>query len=131
MGIWTFITGIISPITDLLGKIVTKDEDALKVQAAISKIENEMAAKLVDYESKLVDARSKILIADAQGKSWLQRCCRPIALLTFLCLVVADIFDLLPKELPPDAWTLLKIGFGGHYGVDVAEKIAPYLSKNK
>lgn len=114
MGIWSFVTALVKPVTDLLGKIVTKEEDVLQVKAAISRMENEMASKLLDYEAKLLEAKSKIIIADAKGTSWLQRNWRPISMMTFLYLVVADIFEILPSHLTKSAWGLLKIGLGGH-----------------
>lgn len=131
MGIWSFVTGIFFPVTDLIGKVVTKEEDVLKVQAVIKSMENEIASKLFEYESSLLDAKSKIIIADAQGASWLQRNWRPISMMTFLFLIVADAFNLFPFKLTKDAWDLLKIGLGGHIVSDAAARIAPHLSKRK
>jgi len=45
--------------------------------------------------------------------SWLQRIWRPLTMLSFLALVVADSFGLLVFRLSAEAWTLLQIGLGG------------------
>lgn len=129
MGIWAFVTGIISPVTDLLGKVVTKEADILKVEAAIAKIENAMASKLIEYETKLLEAQSKIITSEAQGSSWLQRSWRPITMMTFLILVVADAFGVTQFRLAPQAWTLLQIGLGGYVIGRSAEKVAPHIAR--
>lgn len=131
MGIWAFISGLVSPIADLLGKVVTKEEDLLRVETEIAKIKNEMASKLLDYETKLLDAQSKIIVSEAQGTSWLQRSWRPITMMTFLVLVVADAFGLTQFRLAPQAWTLLQIGLGGYVIGRSAEKVAPHITRNK
>ncbi len=130
MGIWSFVTGIFSPVTDLIGKVVTKEEDILKVRNAIATAEHEMASKLIEYETKLLESKTKVIVADAKGESWLQRCWRPIANLTFLALAVADAFGLV--KLTPQAWTLLTIGMGGGIIGRTFDKNIPHLAnKNK
>ena len=133
MGVLSFISSIISPITNLIGKVVTKEEDRLKVKAAIAKLENEMVAKLLEYEAKLIEVQSKVIVSESQGAGWLQRSWRPITMLTFLGLVVSDTFGLTTFRLAPQAWTLLQIGLGGYVIGRSAEKVLPRLSslKNK
>lgn len=130
MGIRSFVTGLFNPVTDLLGKIVTKEEDILQVKAAISRIENEIASKLLEYETKLLESKTKVLVADAQGASWLQRTWRPITMLTFLCLIIADTFGLTTFRLTDKAWTLLQLGLGGYVIGRSAEKIVPNVIKS-
>lgn len=129
MGIFSFISGLITPISSLIQKVVTRDEDRLKIESAIVKMENELAEKFLEYESKLLDAKSQIIIADAQGNSWIQRTWRPISMLTFLVLIVLDVFGVI--SLPEKAWTLFTIGMGGHVVGRSAEKIAPNFRKTK
>lgn len=131
VGIWAFISGLVSPVTDLIGKVVTKDEDLLKVEAALEKIKNEMASKLLDYETKLLDARTKVIVADAQGESWIQRCWRPITYLTILILIVIDAFGLTIVQLPLQAWTLLTIGLGGEIVGRACDKNIPHLANKR
>ena len=131
MGIFSFIAGIISPVTDLLSKVVTKEEDVLRVHAAIAKVENEIASKFLEYETKLVEAQAKVITSEAQGAGWMQRSWRPITMLTFLALVVADTFGLTEVRLAPQAWTLLQIGLGGYVVGRSAEKVAPHITKHK
>ena len=78
---------------------------------------------MLDVEKQMVQAKSSVITAEANGQSWLQRNWRPITMLTFLVLVVCDSFGLLnPFRLAPQAWTLLQIGMGGYVIGRSAEK---------
>ena len=92
MAISDFLSGLISPVTDLIGKLVTTDKDRAEAQLKLETLRNEIASKLLDYESKLLESQSAIIQAEAKGASWMQRNWRPITMLTFLILVVCDSF---------------------------------------
>lgn len=130
MGIWSFVTSIFSPVTDLIGKVVTKEEDIMKVEAAIAKVQNEVVSKIMDYEARILEAKAKVIEAEAKGAGWLQRAWRPITMLTFLGLVVADTFGLTTFRLSAEAWALLKIGLGGYVIGRSAEKMVPNVIKS-
>ncbi len=84
-------------------------------------------AQALDYEKQLLESKTAIIKAEAQGQSWLQRSWRPIAMLTFLFLAVCDGFAILSSPLAPQAWTLLQIGLGGYVVGRSAEKIVPKI----
>jgi len=131
MGIFDFIGSIISPVTDLIGKIVTKDEDKAKVTAEIDKIKNELSVKMMEYETKIMELRTSILVAEAQSQSALTRMWRPITMLTFLAIIVyqgifVSIFNLPPvsyESIPAQMWTLLTVGIGGYIAGRSVENI--------
>jgi hypothetical protein len=83
--------------------------------------------------TKLIDSihtrQAKVIQAEAQGSSWLQRNWRPITMITFLILVVCDAFGLLTFRLAEQAWTLLQIGLGGYVIGRSVEKSAPAVIK--
>ena len=132
MGIFSFISAIFKPAAELIENLHTSDEEKLKVQSEIKKIENELLGKVVEYEKQLMEHKATIITAEATGHSWLQRNWRPITMLTFLALVVLDAMGLLAYEkgLPKEAWTLLQIGLGGYVIGRSAEKVTKEL-KNK
>ena len=76
-------------------------------------------------------ARAKLarLEAEAGGQSWLQRNWRPLTMLAFLVLVIADSFGLLAFRLTAEAWQLLQIGLGGYVVCRSVEKIVPRLGQ--
>lgn len=129
MGIFDFIGSIIKPITNLIDDLVTSDEERGLIQTKMAELQNSITAKMIDYETKLMEAQSSIIVAEAQGQSWLQRSWRPITMLTFLVLVVCDSFGLLAFRLASEAWLLLQIGLGGYVVGRSAEKIVPKLVK--
>ena len=125
--IWDFLKAAISPITQLIDDVHTSDEERLALKNAAAKIEAEVGFKLLDYEKQLLTAQSNIVMAEANGGSWLQKSWRPITMLVFLALVVADSFGWLSSPLAPQAWTLLQIGLGGYVVGRSAEKTLPKL----
>ncbi len=131
MGILSFISNIFKPAAELIDDISTSKEEKLKLKNEFFEIEHQLQTKILDYESKLIEAQSSIIRAEATGKSWMQRNWRPITMLTFLILVVLDSFGLLKVHLSPKAWTLFQIGLGGYVIGRSAEKIVPSLVKSK
>jgi hypothetical protein len=123
MGIFDLIGSVVKPIGDLIDSITTTDEERNDAKIKLNEIENNLVIQLIDYEKTLVEAKSKVIEAEAKGESWLQRNWRPITMLTFLILVVCDSFDLLAFRLSNEAWTLLQIGIGGYVVGRSGEKI--------
>lgn len=123
MSVFSFISSIFEPAVKLIDDLHTSDEEKLQMQAQIKKVENELLAKIIDYESQLLEGKTKIITAEATGQSWLQRSWRPITMLTFLILVVMDSFGWLANPLADEAWLLLQIGLGGYVTGRSAEKI--------
>ena len=102
---------------DALGVVkafVKKPEDLAKVENAMREIENKVVLQYLDFEKALMTAQANVVRAEAQGHSWLQRNWRPVTMLTFLVMFVANQLGLLPVPLPPEAMSLLKIGLGGY-----------------
>ena len=129
--VWGFISGLVQPVADLIDNLHTSDEERLAVQAKLSQIQHQMTEKVMAYESRLLDAKASVITAEAQGQSWLQRNWRPITMLTFLVLVVADTFGLTTFRLAPEAWSLLQIGLGGYVVGRSVEKVVPHLKKGQ
>jgi hypothetical protein len=129
MNVFSFISNIFEPAVKLIDEIHTSDEEKLQLQAQIKAVENELLAKVIDYESKLLESKTAIITAEATGQSWMQRNWRPITMLTFLALVVLNSFGLLVTPLANEAWTLLQIGLGGYVAGRSAEKMSQQYLK--
>ncbi len=125
---WTFLSGLVSPLTNLIDELHTSEDERLQVKASIFEMQTQLADKVMEYETKLMQAQAQVITAEAQGASWLQRNWRPITMLTFLILVVADAFGLTAFRLADEAWTLLQIGLGGYVVGRSAEKIVPKIT---
>lgn len=129
MNLLSFIGDIFKPAAKLIDAVHTSTEEKMKLNAAIKTIENELLVKVIDYETKLLEAKASIITSEAQGASWMQRNWRPVTMLTFLVLVVCDSFGLLAFRLSAEAWLLLQIGLGGYVASRGAEKIVDNYKK--
>ena len=125
MSIWNFLSGLVQPVAEIIDNVHTSEEERLQIKAKLFEMQNKMASQVMDYEARLLEAKTQVITAEAQGASWLQRTWRPITMLTFLALVVADTFGLTTFRLAQEAWTLLQIGLGGYVVGRSAEKIIP------
>lgn len=125
-----FVAGALKPIADLIDAVHTSEEEKGQIRAALAAVQVEFLSKVLDYEARVNESRAAVLMAEAQGNSWLQRSWRPITMITFLVLVVGDAFGLLANRLAPEAWTLLQLGLGGYVVGRSAEKVAPILAES-
>ena len=131
MDILSFISGIFKPATYLIDNMHTSTEEKLTLKNKLTVIENTMTAKVIDYETKLLAAKTSIITSEATGESWMQRNWRPITMLTFLVLVVCDSFGWLVNPLADEAWVLLQLGLGGYVVGRSGEKIIGKLKAAK
>jgi len=128
MPILAFLSSLFAPAVDVVKTVEANEATKLQLQNQLGILQNQLAAKMIDYESQLLSAQADVVKAEANGSSWIQRNWRPITMLVFLVLVVLDSFKWLPNPLAPQAWTLLQIGLGGYVIGRSAEKIAPHVA---
>ncbi len=131
MSIWKAISGLFQPVADLIDNLHTSEEERLTIKAKVFELQTQTATQMMQYESQLLESQSEVIMAEAQGQSWLQRNWRPITMLTFLVLVICDSFGLLAFRLSEEAWTLLQIGLGGYVVGRSVEKIVPQFKGAK
>ena len=115
-----WISGLVSPVSDLVDKLHTSDDERLEAKAALLQLQTGLMSQVVSYEQKLAESQTSIVVAEATGASWLTRCWRPITMLTFVALVVYS--QLTGTELPDRMWTVITIGLGGYLGGRSVEK---------
>jgi hypothetical protein len=127
MSIISFLSGAVKPITDLVDSLHTSGEEKGKLVNELTKMENDLAMKVLEYEAKIMELQTSVIKSEAEGSSWLQKSWRPITMLTFLMLVVLDSFGWLANRLAPEAWTLLQVGLGGYVVGRTIEKVAPSM----
>jgi hypothetical protein len=111
---------LISGVLGVIDKAVEDKDQAKIIKAKL----NELA---VMGEMKELEAAAKIIVAEAQGDSWLQRNWRPLLMVMFGVIIannylIVPIFNTPPADIPPDMWDLLKLGVGGYVIGRSAEK---------
>lgn len=135
MSILGFLGGALRPAFDLVDSLVTTDDERLKWKVALEKIENDLKVEGYKYDTALTEARSSIIIAEAQSQSWMARNWRPIIMLMFGTLIVLIATGLMDVDalaaVPEQLWRLLQIGIGGYIVGRSAEKIVPQVFNKK
>ena len=114
--------------------LFTSDEERLNAKGRIMELQGKVMGMSLEYEAELTKAKSSIIIAEAQGASWMQRNWRPTLMLTIVAIVANNYIiypylgllglPALPLELPEELFTLMQIGVGGYIVGRSAEKIA-------
>jgi len=118
------LPAIIGPLlTGLLGVVDKAVED--KDQAA--QIKARLNALALGGQMKELEAAAQIIVAEAQGESWLQRNWRPLLMVLFGAIIannymLVPIFNTPAADIPPDMWDLLKLGVGGYVVGRTVEK---------
>lgn len=115
------IGGIISKAISVVDKFVVDKDLQVKLKAELqSQIQ---AMDFSAYEKELA-AKTKIIVAEAQGKSWMQRNWRPILMLTIVAIIANNYLiypylslftgKALVLNLPAHLYKLMEIGVGGY-----------------
>ena len=131
MNLFSFIGQIFEPAAKLIDAVHTSTEEKLQLKNTLVTIQNEMHVKVLEYETKILESKTAIITAEANGQSWMQRNWRPVTMLTFLALVACDSFGWLANPLASEAWTLLQIGLGGYVASRGIEKVASQINTNR
>jgi len=110
-----FLAALAAPLLKgVFGLIDDVVED--KDQAALLK--NNLQTMVLEGQMKEVEAAMKIVIAEAQGGSWIQRSWRPLTMLTFVALIVARWLGFtapgITTEVELALFEIIKIGLGGY-----------------
>jgi len=141
MEILSFISAIFRPAVDLIDALHTSDEEKGNIRNQLAAIQAGVQDKIIaletkriEYEKQLVDARSDVVKAEIQGRSWLQRNWRPILMMVVI-IIIANNYIIFPYvgiwtdkvrmlELPGALFALLTAGVGGYIVGRSGEKIA-------
>jgi len=141
MSVFDAIGSILKPVTKLIDDIVTSDEERGKLKNELKRIELESSRMIIDYEKKLLDSQSQIVLGEVKGQSWLQRNWRPLLMLTFIA-IIANNYILAPYlqaafkwsvvlDLPEKIWTAITVGMGGYIVGRSGEKIVKEIQAKK
>jgi hypothetical protein len=129
----------LSGIGKIVDELKTTDEERSKAKAAILKVENDLSAKVLEYEANLANAQRDVLVAEAKG-SFLASNWRPILMLVITGILahkyllfpyLARMFDVPDLLLPPELFTLLTVGVGGYIVGRSGEKMVKSLRESE
>lgn len=123
---------IIKMLAGLIPSIGRTIEKAVPDKDLARKLMHEIEVLVMGLQQSIVDAKASIIVAEAQGESWIQRSWRPVTMLTFV-FIIANNYIFVPYavafglevpmlEIPPGMWGLLTVGIGGYIGGRSYEK---------
>ena len=115
-----FISKVIEPVTALVDKLHTSDDERLEAKSVLLNMQTELMSQTLDYEKQIANAQRDIIVAEATANSWLTRTWRPITMLTFVALIVISQFT--GMAIPDSLWKLIQLGLGGYLGGRSVEK---------
>jgi hypothetical protein len=128
---------IIAPVAGLFTKALDIVDDFVPDKDLANKLKAALKTRIMDITHnefvELLKAQTAIILAEAKG-GWLQRNWRPTLMMTFM-IIIANNYIVHPYlqlfapgkslalELPPEMWSLLKIGVGGYVVGRSVEKV--------
>ena len=118
---------IFDPLANLLDEAAKSATARQAARVKLAALKAEAFSAALAFEEDRLATAARLVAAEAGGQSWLQRNWRPLTMLCFLFLVMADSFGLLAFRLSVEAWGLLQIGLGGYVVGRSVEKIAPQI----
>ena len=131
---------IIAPVATLFGKALDVVDKLVPDKDLAERLKSELQTRIMDIASNefltVIQGQVSVILAEIQGESWLQRNWRPGLMAMFGAIVgnnyiIAPYLGLLMGneyklmlEIPPDMWSLLKLGVSGYVVGRSLEKIA-------
>jgi len=107
----SIIGGVIGKIADIVDQYVEDKDKALELKTQIEK-------EILKYNSQLLQSQRDIIVAEAKSESWLTRNWRPITMIIFTGLIVADWLGYSAPNLTPEEkiklFDIIQMGLGGY-----------------
>lgn len=128
---------IIAPVAGLFTKALDIVDDIVPDKDLANKLKAALKTRIMEIASteflELLKGQIQIILAEARG-GWLQRNWRPMLMCTFMTIIANNYIihpylalffpgKSLMLTLPPEMWSLLKIGVGGYVVGRSVEKV--------
>ena len=118
------ISALIPALSTLIGKAIDK---AVPDRDEAERLKAQVTLAAMNDGTKELEGAIKIITAEAQGESWLQRNWRPVLMLWFAGLVGAHWLGATPANLSDvvvqDLLDIVQVGIGGYVIGRSAEKV--------
>lgn len=124
------IAALIPAISSLVGSVIDK---AIPDKGKAEELKAQITLAAMNEGAKELEGAIKVITAEAQGESWLQRNWRPLLMLWFAGLVGAHWLGFTPPNLPSDVvinlLDIVQVGVGGYVLGRSAEKVVREYKK--
>ena len=115
---------VVDSVSKGLDNLFTSDEEKLILKNELQKAMNDLEIDVEKEVTSRIQAQRDIIIAEAQGESWLQRNWRPITLLCFTFILMNHYIFVpyflaygwpVPVTVMPDSlFSLIEVGLSGY-----------------
>lgn len=131
MPIPAVLAGIASSI---IGGIFKTVDEVVEDKDEANRLKAQLQSKVMDSTLVELESATKIIVAEAQGGSWIQRSWRPLTMLTFVGLIVAKWLGFtapgISEAIELALFDIIKIGLGGYVLGRSGEKIVKTWKQN-
>ncbi len=138
MDILAMISGLFKPAADLVDNLHTSEEEKTLARAKLEAVKNETYKGAIELEkavlslkTKQLEAQQAVIVAEAGGKSWLQRNWRPITMMVFLVIILLHYLGIVKTDIAPAMWVLMEIGLGGYVVGRSVEKVTGTIMEGR
>ena len=121
MSIFSFISNLFKPAADLVDSLHVSDEERGKLKNELAQIQAQAQKQMLDYEAKVVEARSKLMVAEAQSPHLITGIWRPVCCLCLITIVVLASFGIGNPD--NQVYELTKILLGAYASGRTLEKV--------
>jgi holin (3TMs family) len=138
-GIVSFLTGPLKNLFDGAVSIINSikggsSEERNAATLALAQLQVSFQEKLVEADEHFAAMQRDVIVAEAQGASWLQRNWRPMMMLFFAVLIGTVTWTggyinghALDHDFVMEILSIIKIGLGGYVVGRTVEKVAPSI----
>lgn len=139
-GIVSFLTGPLKNLFEGAVGIINSikggsPEEKNAATLALAELQTTFQAKLVEADLEIAKAQRDVIVAEAQGASWLQRNWRPIMMLFFATLIGTVVWTggyvnghAIDHDFVMEILSIVKIGLGGYVVGRTVEKVTPAIA---
>lgn len=127
-----FVTGIFSPVQQIIDRTVTTDKDRLELSNELARIQGEVQNKLIGLQEKALEADVAIRQAESSSSNFITQSWRPIcALISFAVLLISTFKpEIHVSDKLMDVFQMFLGGYAGGRTLEkVSGSIADALSK--
>lgn len=129
-----FLGGLLKPAERLVDEVFTSKEESAALKNELVRIKSSLATRMLQYESKITEHRSKIALAETASKSKIASTWRPFLMWVVIAIVVNNylvypylsmiVKDMVYLDIPE--WLLTFVS-GAYILGRTSEKIIPKI----
>lgn len=119
MSIFSFISEIISPVSNIIDELHVSEEEKLKlrnelanIQAEVTKSQYQLEERIAELQAKLAESASNVAIAESKSDSIFTKTYRPAIITCMFIMISLNSFGILAIPLPDIFISVFGASFG-------------------